>query len=120
MSTDFADIASAILADQGETVSYTPLADDPDAEAVELQAVVTRHGLGYAPTGWPEDLFRNQARHAGIRLSAADVATEPTDEDTITLDGLDYAVRAVQREPKTGPAVLWWICLCASDQRGKY
>lgn len=118
--TVLADIAASILAARGETVSYLVPSDDPDAEAVEILAVVTRHGLGYAPPTWPEDLFRNQARHAAVRLSAADVAMEPTTEDTITLDGLDYDVRAVQREPKTGPEAMWWICLCACDQRGKY
>lgn len=118
--TFLSDMASAILAVQGESVSYTPQATDPEAEAVELQAVVTRHGLGYAPSTWPEDLFRNKARHAAVRLPAASLAAEPTSEDTITLDGLSYDVRAVTREPRTGPEALWWICLCACDQRGKY
>ncbi|MHC1701494.1 MAG: hypothetical protein AB9900_11005 [Humidesulfovibrio sp.] len=118
--TILADIAAAILDQQGESVSYTPQADDSEAEAVELQAVVSRHGLGYAPAEWPEDLFRNQARHAAVRLRAADVTAEPTGEDSIALDALTYRVRAVKREPRTGPEVMWWICLCACDQRGKY
>ncbi|MBU1040138.1 MAG: hypothetical protein KKF77_03440 [Proteobacteria bacterium] len=118
--TILADIAAIILAQQGESVTYTPQASDPEAEAVELQAVVSHHGFGYAPASWPEDLFRNQARHAAVRLRAADVAAEPTKDDSIALDGLTYRVRAVSREPRTGPEAMWWICLCACDQRGKY
>jgi hypothetical protein len=69
---------------------------------------------------WSADLFSGSARHAAVRLPAADVAAEPTAGDIITLDGLTYDVRAVTREPKTGPEAMWWICLCACDQRGKY
>ena len=115
-----ANMAATILVQQGESVSYMPLADDAEAVGVEIQAVVTRHGYGTAPAGWPADMFPNSARHAAVRLSAADVAAEPTTRDSITLDGLAHEVRAVDREPRTGPHVLWWVCLCASSQRGKY
>lgn len=114
--SEFADIAAMILLEQGESVSYQ-LGEDA---AVPLQAVVTRHGVGACPDGWPSDLFRNAARHAAFRLSVADVAAEPSSDAKITVDGLIYRVRSVTREPKTGPVGMWWICLCANEQRGKY
>lgn len=114
--TTLADIAADILELQGEPVDYQAGA----AAAVGLQAVVTRYGVGPCPDGWPADLFRNMARHASFRLSAADVAAEPTSDDKLSVDGLVYRVRSVAREPKTGPEAMWWICLCANDQKGKY
>lgn len=114
--TEFADIATMILEEHGESVSYQL----GEADVVALQAVVTRHGLGACPDGWPSDLFRNTARHAAFRLSVADVAVEPSSDAKITVDGLLYRVRSVAREPKTGPEAMWWICLCACEQRGKY
>ena len=118
--SNFADIAASILADKGEDVAYKPASAAAEAEPVDLQAVVTRHGLGYCPMGWPGNLFQNEARHAVVRLAPADVAAEPQREDVITLDGQDYRVRQVLRTPETGPEVLWWVCRCAAGQRGKY
>ena len=112
---DMSNLASGILADLGENVIYTSGGGDP----VTVDAVVTRFGLGPCPTGWPADLFPNTAKHASLRISPADVVDEPTGDDIITMDGLSYEVRAVQREPKTGQA-LWWVLLCAADQRGRY
>lgn len=114
--TEFADIAAMILAEQGEDITYQAGED----AAVPLLAVVTRHGLGACPDGWPSDLFRNAARHAAFRLSVADIPTEPTHDARIAVDGLVYRVRSVSREPKTGREAMWWICLCANEQRGKY
>ena len=114
--SEFADIAAMILAEHGESVSYQL----GEAEALTVLAVVTRHGLGACPDGWPSDLFRNTARHAAFRLSVDDVAAEPSSDAKITVDGLIYRVRSVTREPKTGPVAMWWICLCANEQRGRY
>jgi hypothetical protein len=114
--TSFTDMSAFILREQGESVFYQA----GEAEAVTVLSVVTRYEFGLCPQGWPGDLFRNMARHASFRLSPADVPAKPTHEDTISVDGLAYRVRNVQREPKTGPEPLWWICLCANDQRGKY
>ncbi len=113
--TAIADISAAILAEEGETVTYTRAAESPS----DIMAVVTRHGIGPCPLSWPIDLFQNQSRHALVRLAAADVPDEPTRDDVITLDGQDYKVRQVLRSPETGPDVLWWLCRCASGQRGK-
>lgn len=113
--SDFADLAAVILAEQGEAVNYQA----GTAAPVVRQAVVTRHGFGPAPAGWPEDLFPYAAKHALVRFAAAGT-TEPGSADTIGLDGLAYEVRQVFREPRTGPAPLWWLCLCACGQRGKY
>ncbi len=112
---DMSNLASGILADLGEIVQYALGGENP----VDVEAIVTRFGLGPCPTGWPADLFPNTAKHASLRISPADVVDEPTGDDTITLDGLDFEVRAVQREPKTGQP-LWWVLLCAADQRGRY
>ncbi len=111
-----ADAAADILADQGEPVDYQA----GDAEAVTVQAVATRFGMGPCPAGWPADLFPHSARHAEFRLACADVPDQPTAQDTITVDGLDYEVRSVGREPETGPDVLWWICRGAASQRGRF
>jgi len=116
MTTEFADTAADILEAQGEPVAYQAGAEDP----VLVSAVVTRHGLGPCPAGWPTDMFPHNARHAEFRLSPADVPQEPTAEDSIGVDGLTYEVRAVWREPKTGPEAMFWICLAASSQRGRY
>lgn len=112
--SEFTDIAAAILEDQGEPVTYQV----GEGESIGLLAVVTRHGVGSCPDGWPPDLFSNTARHAAFRLSAA--LAEPTRDDKLTVDGVAYRLRTVAREPKTGPEAMWWICLCANEQRGKY
>jgi hypothetical protein len=114
--SDLTDIAAAILEDQGEPVDYTAGESDPEI----VPAVVTRYGRGYCPTGWPADTFRNQATHAQFRLSPNDVPNQPQVDDILSVDALDYRVRKVSREPKTGPSIMWWICLCAAEQGGKY
>jgi len=114
--TEFADIASDFLDMLGEPVAYQA----GEATSVQVRAVVSRHGLGPCPSEWPSDIFSHSARHAEFRFSVADVPQEPTPEDSISADGLIYEVRAVAREPKTGPEAMWWICLCAAQQRGRY
>ena len=114
--SEYADIAAFILQQQGESVSYQA----GEAVPVTIPAVVTRYERGYCPDGWPQDLFRNKATHASFRLSPADVSSKPQPDDILSVDGLDYRIRQLNREPKTGSEVLWWICLCAAEQGGKY
>jgi hypothetical protein len=116
----FTEIATEILASIGEEVSYQPAGTDPASDSAVLLALVTHHGMGHCPEGWNSDQFPNQGRHAAFRLSAADVSAEPKVEDKITHAGLVYTVRQVLRVPKAGPEVLWWECLAACQQRGKF
>lgn len=118
--SEFADIAATILAERGEPITLTRGEADP----ATLCAVVTHHGRGYCPDGWDAELFPREAVHAEVRLAAEDEEgapiAAPSRGDLITIGGVSHDVRKVLREPKTGPAPLWWICQCASMQGGKY